>query len=658
MPSDPYELLGVAAERDRRRDQAGLPQARPRAAPRREPGDPAAEARFKEITGAYEVLRDPERRRRYDMFGDDGRGGGGGNPAPTRSGSATCSTRSSPGRLRRRRARRSAARPDAEAIMRARPRRGRVRHHPGRSSCCSRRSCDRCDGSGCRARHAPRALRPLRRSGRGAPGPPVDPRSARHRGAVRRVRGHRQRDPEPVHDVPRRRPRAAARASIEVEVPAGIDDGQRLRLTGRGPAAPRGGAPGDLYVTVRVRPHPTLERHGDDLVHQRRIAMTQAALGTVLTIDTLDGSRGAHRPARARSPARLPLPRRGVPVLHGRGRGDLLVQVDVDVPKELSHAGAGAARPVRRAARRGGRSAGGGRVLLARSARRSAIGDRRVTPSAAPAAAHVFVDALDGDGRRLGRRRRRPPPAARAPAARRRGGHRAPTARGQWRLCTHRRGRRGPARDSRRPVRPSTRAASSSPRVVVAFAPAKGDQAGAVVHQLVELGVDRVDAAHATARSVVRWDGERGAKRASTGSRASSARRRCSAAEPVFPELARSRDPRPSSPRRPGSRRRRAGSGRSAGQLTAPAGDEWLVVVGPEGGLRPGRAASCSAPRRGIAVGPHVLRAVTAPVAAAAALVSRRATVSGHASGLRRPRDGRLNVVQRTIVDKQRRLVG
>lgn len=130
--------------------------------------------------------------------------------------------------------------------------------------------------------------------------------------------------------------RVRATRHIEVEVPAGIDDGQRLRLNGRGPAAPRGGVPGDLYVSVRIRPHPTLERHGFDLVHQRRIAMTQAALGTVLTIDTLEEPEELDVPAGTQPGAVFRLKGQGVPVLQGRGRGDLLVQVDVDVPRELS----------------------------------------------------------------------------------------------------------------------------------------------------------------------------------------------------------------------------------------------------------------------------------------------------------------------------------
>src|SRR3712207_7558094 len=75
-----------------------------------------------------------------------------------------------------------------------------------------------------------------------------------------------------------------------VHVPAGVDDGTTLRLTGRGAAGPRGGPPGDLYVHLRVRPHDTFERHGYDLVHDLHVPMTQAALGVHLAYETLDGT--------------------------------------------------------------------------------------------------------------------------------------------------------------------------------------------------------------------------------------------------------------------------------------------------------------------------------------------------------------------------------
>jgi molecular chaperone DnaJ len=130
--------------------------------------------------------------------------------------------------------------------------------------------------------------------------------------------------------------RVRASRSIDVEVPSGVDDGQRLRLSGRGPAAPRGGVPGDLYVTVRVAPDERFERQGEDLLHVRKIAFTQAALGTHLDIDTLEGLEELLVPPGTQPGHVFRLKGRGIPALRGRGRGDLLVRVDIEVPGRLS----------------------------------------------------------------------------------------------------------------------------------------------------------------------------------------------------------------------------------------------------------------------------------------------------------------------------------
>jgi molecular chaperone DnaJ len=124
--------------------------------------------------------------------------------------------------------------------------------------------------------------------------------------------------------------------AIDVEVPAGVDDGQRLRLAGRGPAAARGGVPGDLDVTVHVAPDPRFDRHGEDLLHVRRIAFTQAALGCRLDVETLEGPEELFVTPGTQPGHLFRLKGRGIPALRGRGRGDLLVRVDVDVPARLS----------------------------------------------------------------------------------------------------------------------------------------------------------------------------------------------------------------------------------------------------------------------------------------------------------------------------------
>jgi molecular chaperone DnaJ len=129
--------------------------------------------------------------------------------------------------------------------------------------------------------------------------------------------------------------RVMAERSLDIEVPAGVDDGTRLRLANRGPAARRGGIPGDLYVSVRVAPHPDFERRGDDLLHVRRVGFAQAALGARFTIETLDGEEVLEVPPGTQPGQVFRLKGAGVPSLRGRGRGDLLVRVDVDVPTEL-----------------------------------------------------------------------------------------------------------------------------------------------------------------------------------------------------------------------------------------------------------------------------------------------------------------------------------
>jgi molecular chaperone DnaJ len=121
-----------------------------------------------------------------------------------------------------------------------------------------------------------------------------------------------------------------------VDVPAGVVDGSTLRLTRRGAAGPRGGSPGELYVHLRVQPHDRFHRDGDDLVTEVPISIAQAALGTKLTLETLDGDEDLVVPAGTQPGHQFVLRARGVPRLHGRGRGDLRAIVRVDVPTKLT----------------------------------------------------------------------------------------------------------------------------------------------------------------------------------------------------------------------------------------------------------------------------------------------------------------------------------
>ena len=123
--------------------------------------------------------------------------------------------------------------------------------------------------------------------------------------------------------------------TITVEVPAGVDDGTTLRITGSGAAAVRGGITGDLYVHLRVAPSAQFERSGADLVATYHLAMTQAALGADVEVTTLDGPEMMNVPAGTESGKVVRVKGKGVPHLRARGRGDLHVRFVVDTPTDL-----------------------------------------------------------------------------------------------------------------------------------------------------------------------------------------------------------------------------------------------------------------------------------------------------------------------------------
>jgi molecular chaperone DnaJ len=130
--------------------------------------------------------------------------------------------------------------------------------------------------------------------------------------------------------------RALEERALDVEVPPGIHDGQRIRLSGEGHAGPLGGQSGDLYVLVRIRPHDRLVREGDDVYSTVDLTMTEAALGTRVKVPTLEGElelelKPGTQPREVRT-----LRGRGMPVLQGFGRGDHRVLVNVAVPRQLT----------------------------------------------------------------------------------------------------------------------------------------------------------------------------------------------------------------------------------------------------------------------------------------------------------------------------------
>jgi molecular chaperone DnaJ len=126
---------------------------------------------------------------------------------------------------------------------------------------------------------------------------------------------------------------------VTVEIPAGIEDGSRLRVPGKGSAGEPGGRPGDLYVEVRVLPDPRFQRHGADLVHRVRLGLAEAALGTAVKVPTVDGNEvDIEVPPGTQPGTVFKLARLGMPRLRRRGRGDLLVEMQVVVPERLNEA--------------------------------------------------------------------------------------------------------------------------------------------------------------------------------------------------------------------------------------------------------------------------------------------------------------------------------
>jgi molecular chaperone DnaJ len=129
--------------------------------------------------------------------------------------------------------------------------------------------------------------------------------------------------------------RVRARRIIAVDVPGGIEDGMRIRMTGQGEVGPGGGPAGDLYVEVHERPHDVFTRDGEDLHCRVTLPMTSAALGTTLSLKTLDGEEDIDIRPGTQSGSVLTLRAHGAPRLRATGRGNLLVHVEVTTPTRL-----------------------------------------------------------------------------------------------------------------------------------------------------------------------------------------------------------------------------------------------------------------------------------------------------------------------------------
>lgn len=347
--TDYYALLGVARTATADEIKKAYRQKARELHPDANPDDPEAAEQFKLVSTAYAVLSDPDQRSRYDRFGEAGVGGsggpnmgdffGGGNFAGGNlgdifetffggGGSPFGSTRRGPAGPPRGQDMEITVDVTFEQAVFGDQIAVDVRLPQG---------CDECDGSGA-----------------GAGTQPVTCADCGGSGQVRRVRNSvlgqmvtsspcsRCGGLGQVITTPCPKCRGEGRITVErtyhVDVPGGVSDGSTLRLSRRGAVGPRGGAPGDLYVHLRVAEHPDFRRDGDHLITEIPVSIAQAALGTQLTLATLDGDEELTIPAGTQPGHRFVLRGKGVTRLQGRGRGDLVAIVRVEVPTKLTDA--------------------------------------------------------------------------------------------------------------------------------------------------------------------------------------------------------------------------------------------------------------------------------------------------------------------------------
>lgn len=328
---DYYETLGVA----RTADDETLKKAYRRCAmkhhPDRNPGDAEALAQFKECKEAYEVLSDPQRRRQYDQYGhaafEHGMGGGGGGPQFHDVGDIFGDIFGNIfGGGGQRGPRRGAdigyaMELDLEDAVSGVDQRITLpmleecaKCHGSGSTDGKLETCGTCQGHGqIRMQRGIFSMQQACPECHGRGQVIVNPCPACHGNG--RVHGER---------------------TLDVKVPAGVDNGDRIRLAGEGEAGPAGAPPGDLYVEIHVREHPIFQRDGDDLHCEVPIRITQAALGDTVRVPTLKGEAEIRIPAETQTGKVFRLRGKGVKSVRSRSEGDLYCRAVVETPVNLT----------------------------------------------------------------------------------------------------------------------------------------------------------------------------------------------------------------------------------------------------------------------------------------------------------------------------------
>lgn len=339
MKRDYYEVLGVGKTASTDEIKKAYRKLAIAYHPDKNPGNKEAEEKFKELSEAYEVLSDDKRRQAYDQFGHAGaqgqgfggfEGGFGGASVNDIFGDIFGDLFGGGGRARGGRRRRGI--PGDDLATQLDISFEEASKGVEKIITLSRTvSCDTCSGSGCKAGTQPETCRTCQ--GRG------EVMFQQGFFAVSRpcsdCHGTGQKIANPCGDC-RGTGAQRKRSQIAVKVPAGIDDGQKLKLTGEGESGQNGGPPGDLYVSIRVKAHELFTREGADILCDVPITITQAALGAEIEVPTLDGKAKVKIPEGTQSHRILRLKGKGMPFLGSPSRGDQRVRVLVETPTRLS----------------------------------------------------------------------------------------------------------------------------------------------------------------------------------------------------------------------------------------------------------------------------------------------------------------------------------
>ncbi len=339
---DYYETLGVTRDADDAAIKGAYRKLAKQYHPDRNPDDEKAENRFKEVSEAYEALKDPQKRAAYDQFGHAAFEGGGGPGGPhgfNGDFSASMSDifddlfgefmggrggRSGPRTMRERG---NDLRYNLEISLRE--------AFDGKSAQIrvpSSISCETCSGAGTKPGTTPTACRTCGGGGK--------VRASQGFFTIERTcpacQGAGEMIDDPCTDC-RGSGRITKERTLSVTIPSGVEDGTRIRLANEGEAGLRGGPSGDLYIFLSIAPHEFFQRDGADIFCLVPIAMTTAALGGHIEVPTVEGGRSRVKiPEGSQTGKQFRLKGKGMPVMRSKTTGDMYIQVEVETPKNLT----------------------------------------------------------------------------------------------------------------------------------------------------------------------------------------------------------------------------------------------------------------------------------------------------------------------------------